>query len=54
MDTSTGPVNYMLFINGESCGIIEAKREGADFGGIAEQSQRNTASYVNLSSGPFG
>lgn len=30
MDTDTGPANYMLFVNGKACGIIEAKREGTD------------------------
>ncbi|MCU7885079.1 MAG: hypothetical protein KZQ82_12890 [Candidatus Thiodiazotropha sp. (ex Lucinoma annulata)] len=30
MDTHTGPADYMLFIDGKACGIIEAKREGAD------------------------
>lgn len=27
MDTSTGPADYMLFIDGRACGILEAKRE---------------------------
>lgn len=40
MDTDTGPADYMLFINGEACGIIEAKREGSNLGGVAEQSKR--------------
>ncbi len=46
MDTSTGPADYMLFINGEACGIIEAKREGKNLGGVAEQSQRYATSTV--------
>ena len=46
MDTDTGPADYMLFINGEACGIIEAKREGADLGGVAEQSQRYATSTL--------
>ena len=44
MDTDTGPADYMLFINGEACGIIEAKREGTLLGGVAEQSQRYATS----------
>ena len=44
MDTDTGPADYMLFINGEACGIIEAKREGSLLGGVAEQSQRYATS----------
>lgn len=46
MDTDTGPADYMLFIDGEACGIIEAKREGADLGGVAEQSQRYATSTL--------
>ena len=46
MDTDTGPADYMLFVNGEACGIIEAKREGTDLGDVAEQSQRYATSSV--------
>lgn len=44
MDTDTGPADYMLFIDGKACGIIEAKREGTDLGGVAEQSARYATS----------
>ena len=44
MDTDTGPADYMLFIDGKACGIIEAKREGTDLGGVAEQSGRYATS----------
>ena len=44
MDTDTGPADYMLFIDGRACGIIEAKREGAQLGGVAEQSARYSTS----------
>ena len=44
MDTSTGPADYMLFIDGKACGIIEAKREGANLGKVAEQSARYAVS----------
>ena len=47
MDTDTGPADYMLFVDGKACGIIEAKREGADLGGVAEQSQRYATSHTN-------
>ena len=40
MDTSTGPADYMLFVDGRACGIIEAKREGASLEPAAEQSRR--------------
>ena len=46
MDTDTGPADYMLFIDGKACGIIEAKREGADLGGVAEQSARYATSHT--------
>ncbi|MCP4284611.1 MAG: DEAD/DEAH box helicase family protein, partial [Gammaproteobacteria bacterium] len=45
MDTDTGPADYMLFIDGKACGILEAKREGTDLGGVAEQSARYAVSY---------
>lgn len=44
MDTSTGPADYMLFIDGKACGIIEAKREGKNLGAVAQQSARYAAS----------
>ncbi|WP_200821141.1 DEAD/DEAH box helicase family protein [Oceanicoccus sp. KOV_DT_Chl] len=43
-DTDTGPADYMLFIAGRACGIIEAKREGASLGHVAEQSARYATS----------
>jgi type I restriction enzyme R subunit len=46
MDNDTGRADYMLFVNGEACGIIEAKREGTDLGGVAEQSQRYATSRL--------
>jgi type I restriction enzyme R subunit len=47
MDTDTGPADYMLFVDGKACGIIEAKREGTDLGGVADQSARYATSKVN-------
>ena len=44
MDTDTGPADYMLFIEGKACGIIEAKKEGESLGGVAEQSTRYATS----------
>ncbi len=44
MDTDTGPADYMLFVDGKACGIIEAKREGTELGGVAEQSARYATS----------
>lgn len=44
MDTDTGPADYMLFIDGKACGVIEAKREGAGLLMVAEQSERYATS----------
>jgi len=46
METDTGPADYMLFIDGKACGIIEAKREGSDLGGVADQSARYATSHT--------
>jgi len=46
MDTDTGPADYMLFIDGKACGIIEAKREGTNLGQVAEQSGRYATSQT--------
>jgi len=46
MDTITGPADYMLFVDGIACGIIEAKREGTDLGGVDIQSQRYATSHT--------
>ena len=48
MDTHTGPAEYMLFLVGNACGGIEAKREGADLGGVAEQSARHANQLFSL------
>lgn len=48
MDTDTGPADYLLFIDGKACGIIEAKREGTDLGGVAEQSARYATSHIKF------
>ncbi|BBN59965.1 DEAD/DEAH box helicase family protein [Hydrogenovibrio marinus] len=47
MDTNTGPADYMLFIDGKACGIIEAKREGTSLGSVAEQSGRYSTSNTS-------
>jgi len=48
MDTDTGPADYMLFVDGSACGIIEAKREGANLGGVSEQSGRYATSKTKF------
>ncbi len=44
--TGTGPADYMLFIQGKACGIIEAKREGTNLGRVADQSSRYAAASI--------
>ena len=46
MDTDTGPADYMLFIDGKACGIVEAKREGANIGDVVQQSRRYAISQT--------
>lgn len=44
--TATGPADYMLFIDGRACGIVEAKREGASLVQVDEQSIRYARSEL--------
>lgn len=44
--TSTGPADYLLYLGGTLCGVIEAKKEGASLGGVSEQSARYSVSKV--------
>lgn len=46
MDTDTGPADYMLFIDGKACGILEAKREGTSLGDVVQQSHRYAVSHT--------
>ena len=36
----TGPCDYLLFVGGKACGVIEAKKAGATLSGVAEQAAR--------------
>lgn len=36
---STGPCDYLLFVDRKACGVIEAKPEGTTLSGVAEQSK---------------
>lgn len=47
-ETDTGPADYMLFIAGKACGIIEAKRKGTSLGHFAEQAARCTITNSRL------
>ena len=46
MDTDTGPADYMLFLQGMACGIVEAKREGTNLGDVVHQSHRYAVSQT--------
>lgn len=35
---ASGPCDYLLFVDGKACGVIEAKPEGTTLSGVAEQS----------------
>lgn len=35
---TSGPCDYLLFVDGKACGIIEAKPEGTTLSGVADQS----------------
>lgn len=37
---ATGPCDYLLFVDGKACGVIEAKPEGSTLSGVADQSLR--------------
>ncbi|MET0029713.1 MAG: hypothetical protein ABW101_18930 [Candidatus Thiodiazotropha sp.] len=48
MDTDTGPADYMLFVDGKACGILEAKREGTNLGDVVQQSRRYALSQTQF------
>lgn len=37
---ATGPCDYLLFVDGKACGVVEAKPEGTTLSGIVDQSLR--------------
>lgn len=40
LNTGFGFADYMLYVNGRACGVIEAKKEGATLSGVEVQSGR--------------
>lgn len=48
MDTDSGPADYMLFIDGKACGVVEAKREGHSLGEVVTQSRRYAISSTKF------
>lgn len=37
---ASGPCDYLLFVDGKACGVVEAKPEGSTLSGVADQSLR--------------
>ena len=40
LNTGFGFADYLLYVNGKACGVIEAKKEGATLTGVELQSSR--------------
>ena len=40
LNTGFGFADYLLYVNGKACGVIEAKKEGATLTGVEVQSSR--------------
>jgi type I restriction enzyme R subunit len=40
LDAGHGFADYLLYVNGKACGVIEAKKEGATLSGVEVQSAR--------------
>ena len=40
---ASGPCDYLLFVAGKACGVVEAKKAGVTLSGVAEQSARYMA-----------
>ncbi len=40
LDPGFGFADYLLYVNGKACGVIEAKKEGATLTGVELQSSR--------------
>ena len=43
--TKTGPVDYMLFVDGKAIGTVEAKKEGVPLLGVEPQTQRYVGGF---------
>lgn len=37
---TTGPCDYLLFVDGKAAGVIEAKKSGVTLSGVADQSDK--------------
>jgi len=43
--TASGPADYVLFVNRQAVGVVEAKPEGTTLRGVAEQTARYQAGF---------
>src|SRR4051812_19285489 len=43
--TPSGPVDYLLYIDGRAIGTLEAKKEGVTLGSVEPQSRRYSESF---------
>ena len=42
LNTGHGFADYLLYVNGKACGVIEAKKEGATLKGVKVQSKAHS------------
>ena len=49
-----GPCDYLLFVDGKACGVLEAKKEGHTLSGVAEQSEKYFTIPDHLAAWPAG
>jgi type I restriction enzyme, R subunit len=45
-----GFADYLLYVNGKACGVIEAKKEGATLSGVEVQSAQRDTPFSSLTS----
>lgn len=48
LNAGHGFVDYLLYVNGKACGVIEAKKEGATLSGVEVQSARYAQGLPNV------
>ncbi len=53
METDSSLTDYMLLVDGKTCGIVGAKCEGAALGHVAEQSARYATSKLKYISSSY-
>lgn len=53
LNTGYGFADYLLYVNGKACGVIEAKKQGATLTGVELQSARYAQGLGFTSDLPF-